>query len=497
MSLRNTFKAAQSPDPIPNDILKEKNLNESSTNEKGKSYVWAPIDKLGPWGRWFRHTLLDGILVGTPVLLTIQRHRTPKMTSLMRVLSFLGTEDFYVMLYFFLLWMVDARLGRLFMLLMGSCFYIAGFFKTLLALPRPPSPPIVPLENAYDWALPSHHSLLGVVLPWYIWLYAHIHFEMTNLQMAAVVTLIVLWSFGVLFSRLYLGVHSPADIVCGGIIGVIVLCLWMLVDDYVDMYISQPDIEPQLRLFAAMFLLMYVHPIATRGTPSFTDTVVLCGVMVAQILQRSQRTRLIGNPSLLESNPNISAIGFLTSWILRLIIGVVSVGVFKVILKAIIKPIYLFGFRMAGLPTFSSSLIKKTLPKHSRHYTKDFKIPPIQLSEEAMLFDELEYEVNEDGEEMLLQSSTTSNDQKQKSAQDEKPTSKKTSSKQSSTSQQGESHEGRSYSEILWTLCFRSLPGMKVRKEWDIDIPVGFTIYTMLTYMATELLPQLFNVLNI
>ena len=46
MSLRNTFKAAQSSDPIPNDFLKERNLNESSsTNEKGKSYVWAPIGK--------------------------------------------------------------------------------------------------------------------------------------------------------------------------------------------------------------------------------------------------------------------------------------------------------------------------------------------------------------------------------------------------------------------------------------------------------------------
>lgn len=492
MSLRNTFKASQSIDSIQKDVCKEKHLHDSTSNKlKENSYVWAPIDKLGPWGRWFRHTLLDGILVGTPVLLTIQRHRNPKLTSLMRVLSFLGTEDFYTVLYFFLLWMVDARLGRLFGLLMGTCFYIAGFFKTLLCLPRPPSPPIVPLENAYDWALPSHHSLLGVVLPWYIWLYAHIHFEMTSFQMALVVTLIVLWSFGVLLSRLYLGVHSPADIVCGGIIGVIVLCLWMLVDDYVDMYISQQDIEPQLRVFAAMFLLMYVHPIATRGTPSFTDTVVLCGVMSAIIIQRSQRTRLMGNPSLLESHPNVSVFSFVQSWIIRLLIGVVSVGVLKVILKAVIKPLFLLGFRIAGLPTFSSSSIKKSLPKHSRHYTKDFKIPPIQLSDEAMLFDELDYEVNEDGEEMHLQSSEASNGSNSTSE------SSKTSSKNSKHMPREENHEPRSYSEILWTLCFRSLPGMKVRKEWDIDIPVGFLIYTALTYVAAEILPRLFEYLNV
>ena len=36
-------------------------------------------------------------------------------------------------------------------------------------------------------------------------------------------------SFGVMLSRMYLGVHSPADIVCGGVVGVIVLSLWIQV----------------------------------------------------------------------------------------------------------------------------------------------------------------------------------------------------------------------------------------------------------------------------
>jgi len=63
-------------------------------------------DKLGVSGRWFRHKLLDGIMVGTPVLLTIQRHRTGLRTTIMKTLSFLGTEDFYTILFVFLLWYV-------------------------------------------------------------------------------------------------------------------------------------------------------------------------------------------------------------------------------------------------------------------------------------------------------------------------------------------------------------------------------------------------------
>jgi membrane-associated phospholipid phosphatase len=475
MSVRNAFRASQSP---PEDeLLKEKVNYKSSSSKKGVAYVWAPIDKLGPWGRWFRHTLLDGILVGTPVLLTIQRHRNPKVTKMMRVLSFLGTEDFYTVLYFFLSWMLDARLGRLFGILMGICFYIAGFFKTLLCLPRPPSPPIVPLENAYDWALPSHHSLLGVVLPWYIWLYSHLHFEMTSFQMTALISLIVLWSFGVLLSRLYLGVHSPADIVCGGIIGVIVLCLLMLADDYVDWYISQQSLQPQLKIFVLVLLLLYVHPIATKGTPSFTDTIVTSGVIRAIIVQRSQRTRLMGTPSLLESNPHISVFNFIKLWIFRLVLGSACIGVLKVVLKFIVKTTAVIGYRIAGLEFYSSSSIKGTLPKHSRHYTADFKIPPVELSDDALLYDEYESE----NEELLSDS---------ESKEDEK--SSKSKEKKLSTE-----HKTRTFSEIVWKLCFHSLPGMKVRKEWDIDIPVKFIVYTLLTYTAAELLPQLYILLGI
>lgn len=47
--------------------------------------------------------------------------------------------------------MIDCRLGRLFGVLLAVGFYTTGSLKTLFCLPRPPSPPIRPLEDAYDW----------------------------------------------------------------------------------------------------------------------------------------------------------------------------------------------------------------------------------------------------------------------------------------------------------------------------------------------------------
>lgn len=44
-----------------------------------------------------------------------------------------------------------------------------------------------------------------------------------------------------MFSRLYLGVHSPADIVAGGIIGCVILAYWIKIDSIVDRSISFGD----------------------------------------------------------------------------------------------------------------------------------------------------------------------------------------------------------------------------------------------------------------
>ena len=45
-------------------------------------------------------------------------------------------------------------------------------------------------------------------------------------------------SFSVMFSRVYLGVHNPADIVSGGIMGVLILSIYLQVDDSLDRFIS-------------------------------------------------------------------------------------------------------------------------------------------------------------------------------------------------------------------------------------------------------------------
>eukprot|EP00731_Ephydatia_muelleri_P038076 Em0648g3a len=196
--------------------------------------VFPPIHRFGNSGRWIRAKLLAGILHGTPVLLHIQNLRTPRLNMIMKMVSFLGEEEFYTPLVAAIVWLVDARLGRLVTLLMALGFYLAGATKNFLCLPRPPSP-VVPLERCNDWALPSHHAVLSVNVPWYIWFYTYLHSSnMSSSVLFVLFFLTVLWSFSVMFSRMYLGVHSPADIVVGGILGCLLLAGWLHWDLYID-----------------------------------------------------------------------------------------------------------------------------------------------------------------------------------------------------------------------------------------------------------------------
>ena len=85
---------------LENDLVA---MHGVSTQQYSCDLVWF-LDNCGVVGRWIRHKLLDGILVGTPVLLTIQKHRTNALTVFMKMLSFLGTEDFYTIFIMCLTW---------------------------------------------------------------------------------------------------------------------------------------------------------------------------------------------------------------------------------------------------------------------------------------------------------------------------------------------------------------------------------------------------------
>ena len=74
-------------------------------------------------------TRLNFIQVGQPILVLLQRKRTPLMTHCMKAASFLGTEDFLGLWLTFLQLCVNSQLARMYSILMAISMFSVGYFK--------------------------------------------------------------------------------------------------------------------------------------------------------------------------------------------------------------------------------------------------------------------------------------------------------------------------------------------------------------------------------
>lgn len=222
--------------------------------------VYPPIYRLGKVGIWIRKALMAGILKGTPVLLQIQSFRRPPLTKFLQLIALMGEEEFYTLMLPFITWICHYQLGILLSVLMAIGFYTSGSLKNLLCLPRPPSPPVRPADKCNDWALPSHHAILNVTVPWYVWTFIYTHLEWSDPSSIVAFVGVSFWCFSVLFSRLYLGVHSPADVLIGGILGCLCLITYLLLEDVTRGLLFYGSTRFTLLYVVISLVLLSIHP---------------------------------------------------------------------------------------------------------------------------------------------------------------------------------------------------------------------------------------------
>ncbi len=136
----------------------------------------------------------------------------------MRFFTFLGTEDFFLLVLPVLFWSVDTRLG----IRVGYVLLISAslnhIFKTILAGPRPywVSRDVNALALEPSFGAPSGHAQNAVSL----WGSMAAYLRRGWAWAAA---LAVIFLVGV--SRLYLAVHFPHDVVLGWLLGALILWL--------------------------------------------------------------------------------------------------------------------------------------------------------------------------------------------------------------------------------------------------------------------------------
>lgn len=79
----------------------------------------------------------------------------------------LGNEFFYITFFPFLIWNVDAFVGRRLIMVWVWVMYLGQCTKDVIGWSRPASPPVVKVEMFYnsEYSMPSTHAMSGTAIP--------------------------------------------------------------------------------------------------------------------------------------------------------------------------------------------------------------------------------------------------------------------------------------------------------------------------------------------
>jgi len=183
---------------------------------------------------------------------------SPTLDSVMEFFTFLGRIEFYMLLITFLYWVVDARLGfRVLMVLLSTDILGMGF-KHLFRQPRPywigDVQHMGHVETSYG--IPSTHASDSLS----VWVYLAYQVKKRWLWIVAIATILL-----ISFSRLYLGVHFPHDLLGGWIIGLAILFLFIKYEKGVSEWLDSRSNKVQIGLGFGISLVFIAIGLVVRA----------------------------------------------------------------------------------------------------------------------------------------------------------------------------------------------------------------------------------------
>jgi membrane-associated phospholipid phosphatase len=253
----------------------------------------------------------------------------------MRFFTFLGTENFYLIILPVLYWCVDANLG----LRVGVILLFSGsvneIFKLALHSPRPywVSAQVKALSSETSFGLPSGHAQNAVS----VWGMLASHVGKT---WAWAVAMLVAFLIG--FSRMYLGVHFGGDVLLGWLIGVILLFAVLRLWDSVGNWVTKKSLTVQTALALAASLVMillgafFVYGLRDYSLPAewMTNAARASDVLPAPVSMDniiSSAATLFGlvlGAAWMRQMGGFQASGPVEKRVLRYIVGFVGVAIF-------------------------------------------------------------------------------------------------------------------------------------------------------------------------
>jgi membrane-associated phospholipid phosphatase len=195
---------------------------------------------------------------GLEIVFFVQRTFGEWIGTPSRLISFLGDEEFYLLILPLIYWSIHSALGLRvgFILLVSNG--LNGIFKLLFSTPRPffYSSEVRPLTFESSYGVPSGHAqnataVWGVIAAF--------------LARAWVWIILVLLIILIGLSRIAVGVHFPIDVVAGWIVGFILLWLVLRLEKPVLTWLGNQAVVMRLLAALAVSLIIIVLGLTARS----------------------------------------------------------------------------------------------------------------------------------------------------------------------------------------------------------------------------------------
>lgn len=193
------------------------------------------------------------LLWGLDFIRAVQTIASPPLTVFMKIITSFGGEPMYMALLPLFFWCVDEKKG----LHLGFTVLISAWInmalKYLLDQPRPffeGYDPSVGMISERMGGLPSGHAQNTLVMFFLLAFWIKKNWAYVS---AAVLCLLIS------FSRIYLGVHFPTDIIAGWILGGIVLCVYKFFIDKIEVFFAKGGYRAGMIASALVSFLLILY----------------------------------------------------------------------------------------------------------------------------------------------------------------------------------------------------------------------------------------------
>lgn len=187
-------------------------------------------------------------MLDTTFITWVQRYATPLLDGIFKAFTFLGNAEYYILVIPLLFWLYDKKFALRFGVFFLGNAWLNSFLKHIFQVPRPP----VALHKIKQGGLsfPSGHAQGSTTF----WGYLAVQIKRPWAYIAAVILCCL-----VAFSRVYLGVHFPHDILAGILIGII----WIVVYEFFNRKVKLKLNLWQwfLASLALCALMLLLHPV--------------------------------------------------------------------------------------------------------------------------------------------------------------------------------------------------------------------------------------------